>query len=121
VVLVVAHALRDEVRGVGSHQGHGHGAIDELAIDLRPERVGSPRVGDLEALRPGDPTVDGRVAEPARVLPGAEPTAAEVLRDQVRGRRYPAFQPPEMTWARFRGSEAILKNASSGTIRRDAL
>src|SRR6185436_16403743 len=42
VELVVAHALRDEVRGVGSHQRHGHGAIDELAIDLRPERVGTP-------------------------------------------------------------------------------
>jgi hypothetical protein len=87
VVPVVAHPLGHEVRVFGSYKGDGHGAIDKLAIDLRPEPGSLLRVDDLEVLSSGDLMVDGRVAESASVLSCPKTAAAEVLRDEIRGRR----------------------------------
>ncbi len=85
--LVVAHPFGDEASVLGGNEGHGYSAIDEFAIDVRPEACGLLRADDLEALGPGDLTVDGRVAEPARVLPAPKAAAAQMLPDEVRGRR----------------------------------
>src|SRR6266540_1529391 len=85
--LVVADPFGDEASVIGGDQRHGYGTINELAVDVRPEPRGLLGARELEALGSGDLTVDGRVAEPARVLPALKPLAAEMQRDEVSGRR----------------------------------